>query len=220
MVSGINAEDIDRGGQPPVYSANIVYVPVKDRASNTRTEFPHYLPFWDEAFYDDPTEFEYHDPALRAAKDMPNLLGAGVKVRDISPRMGTIITGLDLTGLSDATKDELALLVVQRKVVVLRDQLAFLQAGPNHQEDFMTYFGRLNIQPASGSVKGNPAFHVSYQDDKENIDEYLRRRTTTTGWHQDVSYERQPPGYVMLAILACPDVGGDTIFADTNEAYR
>lgn len=220
MVLGINAEAIHRDEQPLVYSANIVYLPVNDRASKNRTEFPQYLPFWDEAFHDDPAEFEYHDPALRAAKDMPNLLQAGVKVRDITPRMGTVITGLNLTGLSDATKDELALFIAQRKVVVLRDQLAFLQAGPNHQQDFMTYFGKLNIQPASGSVKGNPAFHISYQDDKENIHAYLRRKTTTTGWHQDVSYERQPPGYVMLGTLACPDVGGDTIFADTSEAYR
>ena len=220
MVSGINAEDIDRDEQPLAYSANILYVPIKDRASTTRTEFPQYLPFWDEAFPDDPAEFEYHDPALRAAKDMPNLFRAGIKVRDITPKMGTIITGLDLKGLSDATKDELALLIAQRKVVVLRDQLAFLQTGPDHQQDFMTYFGKLNVQPASGSVIGNPAFHIVYRDDNEEIDVYLRRKTTTTGWHQDVSYERQPPGYVMLGILACPDVGGDTIFADTNEAYR
>lgn len=43
---------------------------------------------------------------------------------------------------------------------------------------------------------------------------------TTTIWHHDVSYERQPPGYIMLGILACPYVGGDTVVADTTVAYK
>lgn len=41
--------------------------------SDNRIEFPQYLPVWEETFRDDHTEIEYHDPALRAAKDMPNL---------------------------------------------------------------------------------------------------------------------------------------------------
>ena len=49
---------------------------------------------------------------------------------------------------------------------------------------------------------------------------FFKHKLTSTLWHQDVSYERQPPGYIMLGILACPDVGGDTVFADTTEAYK
>jgi len=43
---------------------------------------------------------------------------------------------------------------------------------------------------------------------------------STVIWHHDVSYDRQPPGYIMLGILACPDVGGDTVVADTEMAYN
>jgi sulfonate dioxygenase len=35
-----------------------------------------------------------------------------------------------------------------------------------------------------------------------------------------VSYEIQPPGYVMLGLLQGPDVGGDTVFAATDMAYK
>lgn len=49
--------------------------------------------------------------------------------------MATMITGLHLKGLSDATKDELALLTAQRKVSFLRDQLEFLQAGRDYRQE-------------------------------------------------------------------------------------
>lgn len=39
-------------------------------------------------------------------------------------------------------------------------------------------------------------------------------------WHSDVTYEEQPPGTTILYALELPDVGGDTGFANTAEAYR
>jgi sulfonate dioxygenase len=52
------------------------------------------------------------------------------------------------------------------------------------------------------------------------LDTSFEQRTTSCLWHQDVSYEVQPPGYVMLGLLNGPKIGGDTVFADTDEAYR
>ena len=192
-----------------------------DHASR-RTEFPDYLPTWEAGvWHDDFPTFEYHDPALRADKGKSNLLQAGVTVRHITPRMGTILTGVKLQKLSDAARDQLALLISERKVVVLRDQSEFLHAGPQYQEDFMSYFGKLSYQPVTGCVKGHPAFHIIHRDENEDeIAQFFQHKLTTTIWHQDVSYERQTPGYIMLGILACPDVGGDTVFADTAEAYK
>ena len=152
--------------------------------------------------------------------------------------MGTILSGVKMEELSDAGKDELALLITERKIVVLREQSDFLHAGPQFQQDFMSYFGPLSIQPVSGSVKGHPPFHVIHRDhNEEEIANFFQKKLTSTLWHHDVSYEKQPPGYIMLGskfsflatdfnisntqpVLACPDVGGDTVFADTVEAYK
>lgn len=135
--------------------------------------------------------------------------------------MGSILTGVKLKDLSAEAKDELALLIVERKILVLKDQSDFLRAGPRSQQDFMSYFGKLSNQPVSGSVKGYPAFHIIHRDGNEDeIAKFFEYKMTSTLWHHDVSYERQPPGYIMLGILACPDVGGDTVFADTVEAYN
>ncbi|RDW88987.1 hypothetical protein BP6252_01019 [Coleophoma cylindrospora] len=206
------------------YDINVPY----RRADNmdrvkARTEFPEYLPVWDKSdwFDSDFPPFDFRDPALRANKAMPNLFVAGVAIKHITPRMGSVLTGVKLETLSTAAKDELALLISQRKIVAIREQSSFLHSGPSFQESFMEHFGKLSIQPVSGAVKGHQKFHVIHRDDNEDeIEQFFEHRTTSCLWHHDVSYERQPPGYVMLGILACPDMGGDTVFADTAMAYK
>lgn len=193
-----------------------------EKQMQSRTEFPGYLPVWEKGiWHDDFPEFEYNDPALRADPSKPHLFASGVTAKAITPRMGTVLCGVKLEELNDEGKDELALLVSERKFVVVREQLSFLNAGPQFQVDFMKHFGKLSNQPVTGAIKGFPQFHVIHRDDnEEDITKFLSRKTTTCLWHHDVSYEHQPPGYIMLGILACPDVGGDTVVADTAEAYK
>ena len=189
--------------------------------SKRRTDYPDYLPNFDNVWHGELEEFEFSDPALRAHGRKPNVLHEGVSMRDVTPKMGTILTGVKLEKLSDAAKDELALLISERKIVVLRDQRPFLQTGPQFQQDFMRHFGKPNYQPVTGCVKNFPGFHIIHRDGNQaEIETFFKHKTTSTLWHQDVSYEIQPPGYIMLGILACPDVGGDTVFADTAEAYN
>ena len=190
-------------------------------ASADRTEFPEYLPVFEKVFHPDFPEFEYNDPALKADPKKPHLFSSGVTAKAVTPRMGTILTGLKLEKLCQKGKDELALLISERKFVVLREQLDFLKSGPQFQSDFMSYFGKLSYQPVSAAIKGFSQFHIIHRDNNEaDIARFLSRKSSTCLWHHDVSYERQPPGYIMLGILACPDVGGDTVVADTVEAYK
>jgi sulfonate dioxygenase len=210
---------------PLPYDINLPYQPLPEDQNHhiqQRTEFPEYLPVWERGvWFDDFPTFEYHDPAQRADKKKPHLFGPTITVESITPKMGTILTGVKLEKLTDEAKDELALLICERKVVVLRDQLEFLSAGPQFQADFMTYYGKLSHQPVTGTINGFPQFHIIHRDDnEEEIKRFFEAKMTSTLWHHDVSYERQPPGYIMLGVLACPDVGGDTIVADTVEAYN
>ena len=134
--------------------------------------------------------------------------------------MGSELSGVQLSSMSDAAKDELALLVSERKCVVLRDQ-DFADWGPASQQNFAAYFGKPNYQPVTGSVPGFPGFHIIHRDGNQaEINKFFEHKLTSTLWHQDVSYERQPPGYVILCILQAPEVGGDTVFASTTEAYK
>lgn len=152
---------------------------------------------------------------------LPNHLGTDAHATPIQPRLGTIVEGVQLNELDAAGRDQLAAyLISQRKVVVFPDQ-AIVDDGPAAQQEFMKWFGKPNYQPVSGCVKGYPGFHIIHRNgNKEEIRNFPGAKTTTTLWHQDVSYEIQPPGYVMLGLLEGPNVGGDTLFTDTETVYE
>lgn len=206
--------------KPISYDINLPYVRLPEDANKT-IHYPEYLPTWDKIWFDPLQPFEFNDPALRVKdKSKPNLLTPQVKVSHIQPSIGSIVEGMQLSKLSNEAKDELALLVSERKVLAFPNQ-DLIDAGPSQQQQFMNYFGKPNYQPVSGTVKGHPGFHIIHRDgNKEEIAKFLEQKATTTLWHQDVSYEIQPPGYVMLGLLQGPEVGGDTVFAATDAAYK
>ncbi|KAK4209634.1 hypothetical protein QBC37DRAFT_391139 [Rhypophila decipiens] len=202
------------------YDINLPYTELTEETSKS-TKYPDYLPTWEKIWFDTLPPFKFEDPALRV-KDtsLPNLLKAGTKVSHIQPGLGAILEGVQLDQLDNAGRDELAYFISHRKVIVLPDQ-DLIDAGPAAQQGFMDYFGKRNYQPVSGTVKGHPGFHLIHRDgNKEEIARFLEAKTTTTLWHQDVSYEIQPPGYVMLGLLQGPEVGGDTVFTATDAAYK
>jgi sulfonate dioxygenase len=217
--------DDDRQKSNEIYDINVPYHALPEeyeKRIQSRTEFPQYLPSWEQGvWHDDYPIFDFHDPALRADKKKPNLLHPEVVAEPVTARMGTILRGVNLKTLSNEAKDELALLICERKFVVLRDQLDFLQAGPQFQVDFMEHYGKLAHHPVTGSLKGFPQFHIIHRDGNEDeIEQYFKQKMTTAIWHHDLSYLKQPPGYSMLANLACPDVGGDTVIVDMAMAYK
>ncbi|KAM9925498.1 hypothetical protein OXX59_003827 [Metschnikowia pulcherrima] len=190
---------------------------------NTKdSKFPEYLPQWDKSQkYPHPDFFEHDDPGLRADPAFPNLSpGLGEKFSKITPKVGSEVRGVQISDLTNAGKDELALLVAQRGVVVFRDQ-DWARKGPEFITEYGRYFGKLHIHQTSGAPEGFPELHVTYR--KPEDDEGFKKHITKNNyvqWHSDVSYELQPPGTTFFAVLEGPDAGGDTAFADTVEAYR
>ncbi len=134
------------------YDINIPYKS-EDGKLPPNIKYPTYAPTWDPIWFGPLPPFEFEDPALRADKAKPSLLSQATALEEITPRMGTVLRGVQLTSLTDAAKDELALLISERKIVVFPEQ-DFIDAGPEYQQAFMDYFGKRNYQPVSGSVKG------------------------------------------------------------------
>ncbi len=95
-----------------------------------------------------PTEpFEFVDKGTLADKAKPHLFATNdpnVAVTQLTPRVGTEIKGLQLSKLSDDQKNELALLIAERGVVIFRGQ-DFKDIGPQKQKEFGEYFGRLHV---------------------------------------------------------------------------
>lgn len=79
------------------------------------------LPYFDHTLKLPPLQpFEHVDPASRALNDPDPkaFLKNAVKVEDVTPYLGTVVEGLQLNKLSDKDRDQLALFVARRRVVV------------------------------------------------------------------------------------------------------
>ena len=127
---------------------------------------------------------------------------------------------MQLSQLNDAGKDELALLVAQKKVVAFRDQ-DFADLPIEKALEFGRYFGRLHIHPASGAPKGYPEVHLVHRGaDDNSFQDFLQERTNSIAWHSDVTYENQPPGTTILYSLDVPPAGGDTLYVNQAKAYE
>ena len=127
---------------------------------------------------------------------------------------------MQLSKLTDAGKNQLALLAAQRKVLAFRGQ-DFADLPIHEALNFGGYFGRHHIHPTSGSPEGFPEIHLVHRGaGDQTAQELLSQRTSTVAWHSDVTYEQQPPGTTFLYIFDKPRTGGDTIFVDQVEAYR
>lgn len=158
--------------------------------------------------------------ALDADDAFPELLGPLVNREDLTPNIGTVLSGIQLSTLSKAGKDQLALFAAQRKVLVFRDQ-DFATLPIADALEFGGYFGRHHIHPTSGAPRGHPEIHLVHRGADDRSGEILLEKSTTTlAWHSDVTYERQPPGTTFLYLFDTPDSGGDTLFVNLAEAYQ
>lgn len=150
----------------------------------------------------------------------PDLLANGAQVTHLTPTIGTEVEGIQISRLSPAGKDQLARYVAERKVVAFRKQ-DFASLAIPEALDFVRYFGPLHIHPTSGSPAGHPEIHLVHRAAGDtSASKFLETRTSSVAWHSDVTYERQPPGIAFLYILEKPETGGDTLFANTVEAYK
>ncbi|KAH8917930.1 TauD-domain-containing protein [Atractiella rhizophila] len=193
-------------------------------ASNYK--YAHYLPVFDTSAEPLPPlePFEFVDPGTRVSdpnnNPLSNLLGPNVKVTDLTPTIGSVIEGIQLSQLNDAQKDELAVLVARRKVVAFKEQDWADEKDLDKIKDYGRYYGRLHIHPTSGHPKGHPEFHLVYRDGKASFNFEQSNRVTSVTWHSDVTYELQPPGTSFFWILDQPPSGGDTVFVNMVEAYE
>lgn len=188
----------------------------------TSDQYPHYLPTWNHGQKYPPLEkFEHVEHGKDADPTFKDLLPEGSKIQKLTPTIGSEVTGVQLSKLSKEGKDQLALLVAQRKVVAFRDQ-DFADLPIQEALDFGGYFGRHHIHPTSGSPEGYPEIHLvhRYGGSGNEVDAFFAGRNSSVSWHSDVTYEQQPPGTTFLYIFDSPEVGGDTVFADQVEAYN
>ncbi|KAF1793017.1 TauD/TfdA-like domain [Phytophthora cactorum] len=152
---------------------------------------------------------------LKADPTFKNLL-KDATVTHLAPKIGTELSGIQLHELTNAQRDELALLIAHRGVVFFRDQ----EINIEQQLELGRYYGPLHVHQNLGHPKDHHEALV-VENSVETSDGFLKRQMYDpfNAWHSDVSNERQPPSYTSFKVLTNPPVGGDTLWASAYEAY-
>ncbi|KAH3666281.1 hypothetical protein OGAPHI_004470 [Ogataea philodendri] len=192
-------------------------------ANYKRLKYPAWTPTWDpkhQMAFSNPKPFKHTDRGYFGDPTFDSLLsGSEVKTRKISPKLGTEVSGVQLSSLTSRQKDDLALLVEQRGLVVFRGQ-DFKDQSFEDIKEWGRYFGPLHVHPTSGAPLGHPEFHITFRrGSKDEAKHTFANKLNNITWHSDVTYENQTPGITLFGMLQT-DVGGDTQFLDTIEAYE
>jgi len=189
---------------------NPFYSPPGDDNGDENYKFVEYKPSFPDVSWEPLQEVAVTERALLADPSKKNLFSAATKVTHLTPAIGTEILGVDLRQLTDAQKDELALLVAERGVVFFRDQ----EIDIHQQLDLARHFGPLHKHATTAIPRnGLEEVHVVYNDASRRAFSKLEL------WHSDVSYELQPPSITSLKVITNPESGGDTLWASGYALY-
>ncbi|KAE9409310.1 TauD-domain-containing protein [Gymnopus androsaceus JB14] len=194
----------------------------EEKPESEEYRYSNLLPVFSQDHYPPLTPFEHSDPGHRALKhsNPRSFLDNATSVVEITPNLGTEVQGVNLRTIDSDARDQLALEVARRGLVVFRDQQDFIDAGPDFYLEWGRHFGRLHIHPTSGHPNNYPEVHLVYRDANSTFNFEIADSITSTFWHSDVSYELQPPGLTTFFLLAQPSTGGDTLFTSQVSALK
>jgi sulfonate dioxygenase len=150
-------------------------------------QYPNYLPYWDDTVYEPLKPFEAVQPGKDADPSFPNLLSSA-HVKELTANIGAEVSGVQLSKLSKAGKDELALFVAQHKVVAFRDQ-DFADLDIKDALEFAEYYGPSHIHQTSGAPKGYPRVHLVHRSaDDTTAADFFQERTNSISMHRAENY--------------------------------
>jgi taurine dioxygenase len=132
-----------------------------------------------------------------------------IETINLTRGFGSIVSGVDLSlELPQSVVDRLSELLIERKVLLFRDQ----PLTPRSQRDLAARFGTLHIHPIYPVLPELPEIllldtHEAFLPDNDN-------------WHTDVTFSKTPPLAGILAAKRIPSMGGDTLWSDCTAAYE
>jgi alpha-ketoglutarate-dependent sulfate ester dioxygenase len=130
-----------------------------------------------------------------------------VEVHPVTPRIGAEIRGVDLNHVSDGHLAGIRQALLDHRVVFFRGQ--DLDA-----DGHVTFASRLGPL-----TRSHPTLPPRTKD-AAIFDLDSLAGASANHWHTDVTFVEQPPTFSVLRSVIIPEVGGDTLWANTVAAYR
>jgi len=136
---------------------------------------------------------------------------AATRELQVTPLTGTIgaeLAGVDLASdLDDATVADIRAALLKHRAVFFRGQ----DLDYGQQVAFASRFGTLTL--------GHPT--IKSPEDKPHMEEVdSATNAPAADWHTDVTFLDQPVSFTFLHGKVMPAVGGDTVWANTVNAYK
>ena len=164
-------------------------IPLKTQYDYTNDDYKYkdFLPYVTLTSEPALTPYEYIDVTTRADPEKKAFFAAIPNRKDMTPNIGTEVRGIQLSQLTDKQKDEMALYVAERGVVVFRDQ-DFVDQGIEWLKEFGSYFGRLHTHQWGPHPKGHPDLDIAFRDSAKGtyLDDRAECALNTVAWHTDM----------------------------------
>jgi len=134
-----------------------------------------------------------------------------VKIEQLTQHIGAELVGVNLAEAvhNDDLFGEIRAALLLHKVLFLRDQ----EISRADHVAFAQRFGQLEDHPVAGSDPDHPGLVRIYKDENSPPDFF------ENSWHADTTWREAPQMGAVLRCVACPPVGGDTMWANMECAY-
>ena len=135
-----------------------------------------------------------------------------MRLAPLTCHIGAELSGVSLAeaARNDDLFGEIRAALLLHKVLFLRDQ----DLTRADHVAFAERFGSLEDHPVAGSDPEFPGLVRIYKDENSPPDFY------ENAWHCDATWREAPPMGAVLHCVACPPVGGDTMWANMAKAYQ
>ena len=136
-------------------------------------------------------------------------LKTSLKIELVAPALGAEISNISLASAveDDDLFAEIRALLLKHKVLFFRDQ----DILPAVHVAFARRFGNLETHPIVPSHPDHPELLLLNRDTKHSYE---------NTWHCDATWRAAPPLGSILRCVVCPEVGGDTMWANMVLAYE
>lgn len=134
-----------------------------------------------------------------------------MEIIPIAKSLGAEVIGAQLVNMDLKTFSSIEKAFSRYLVLCFRDQ----QLGPCDLVNLARKFGGVGETPYLSGLEDYPDVVPIVKEANEKS-----QHTFGSGWHTDFTFQKKPPARTLLYALDVPPKGGDTLFANLQDAYE
>jgi len=130
-----------------------------------------------------------------------------VDVTRLATALGAEVRGLSLNTADPTLRATVLALLEEHKVLFFPDQHL-------NVEEHVAFGGLF------GELQGHPHYKNPYTDHDKIFELAASRGGIADEWHSDITFRPQPALFSILHMVKCPGIGGDTLWANPELAFK